>query len=170
MEEFGEPINGETDTKEDVAEFGESIQVEKKDEKLGEGKLGEEQTPPRRTGGMNWWRERAPAVRGRRGGGDLWGNEGYDGEGRPEVARARVAAAWAAPKEVVKESSEAEAWATPREVMGAEEAPWAGQGAPRSIARLSGRWMIPRHLWEWCKRGLGANLGGCEDRGAPDCR
>ena len=85
------------------------------------------------------------------------------------MARARVAAAEAAPKEVMNESVEAEAWATPREVLAAEEEPWAGQGAPRSIARLPRRWMIPRHLWGWCKRGLGANLGGCEDRGAPDC-
>ena len=76
MGEFGEPINGETDTKGDMAEFGEPIQCERKDEKLGEGRLRGEQTSPRRTGEMNCWRERAPAVRGRRGGGRPVGKRG----------------------------------------------------------------------------------------------
>jgi hypothetical protein len=63
--EFGEPIRDEDNKKEDFAEFGEPIPVERKEEKIGEERQKRERTPPRRTGGTNRWRERAPAVLGR---------------------------------------------------------------------------------------------------------
>jgi hypothetical protein len=70
-------------------------------------------------------------------------------DGRPEVARAEAAAEW--------------------ELIEARESASAGQGALRAIVRLRGRWRIPRHLWGWCRIGLGANLGECGDHGAPNC-
>ncbi len=79
MAEFGEPIDVEKTgdkTREDSAEFGEPIQVDRKEEKLGEAMEGREHKPSRRTGGTNRWRERAPAVLGRSGGGRPGGKRG----------------------------------------------------------------------------------------------